>query len=82
VEYIVVPYYIIVKGPAMQIKEVFYTLQEAADLLGVDRNTVWRWIKKGKLHAQKAGGVVFIEKGVIEQIKATKQVKEKKCYVL
>lgn len=44
----------------------FYTLSEAAKRLKVERHTIWRWIKAGTLPAQKAGGVVFIEKRVVD----------------
>ena len=40
----------------MMIAEQFYTLQETADRLSVNRLTIWRWIKAQKLEAQKAGG--------------------------
>lgn len=50
------------------IAEHFYTLTEAAARLGVERHTVWRWIKAGKLSAQKVGGVVFIEKAAVETL--------------
>ncbi len=46
----------------------FYTLTQAAERLGVERHTVWRWIKAGKLDAQKVGGVVFIERQAVERM--------------
>ena len=55
-------------GVAAKITEHFYTMREAANRLGVERHTVWQWIKKGNLESQNAGGVVFIEKEVIEGI--------------
>ena len=53
----------------MQIGEMFYTLTEAAALLGVERHTIWRWIKDNKLSAQRAGGVVFIAKEAVENLR-------------
>lgn len=50
----------------IEIAEHFYTLTQAAARLGVERHTVWRWIKAGKLTAQKAGGVVFIEQAAVD----------------
>ena len=52
----------------MRIADHFYTLNEAAAELGVVRHTVWRWIKAGKLTAQKVGGVVLIEKNLVEHM--------------
>jgi excisionase family DNA binding protein len=51
---------------AFSIAEHFYTLTQAAERLGVERHTVWRWIKAGRFQVQKAGGVVFIERSAIE----------------
>ncbi len=53
----------------IQISNYFFTLTGAANELDVERHTVWRWIKVGKLEAQKAGGVVFIEKSAVEELK-------------
>ena len=35
----------------------FYTLNEAAEILSVTRRTVYNYVKAGKLHAGKAGGI-------------------------
>lgn len=50
------------------IVDTFYTLTEAAARLGVERHTIWRWIKARKLPAQKAGGGVFIEKRIVDAL--------------
>jgi excisionase family DNA binding protein len=52
----------------IEIAAHFYTLTQAAERLGVERHTIWRWIKAGKLEAQRAGGVVFIEKEAVERL--------------
>ena len=52
----------------MKILEYFYTESEAAKRLGINRITIWRWIKAEKLNAQRAGGVVFIPKEQIDSI--------------
>ncbi len=52
----------------IRIAQHFYTLAEAANRLGVERHTVWRWIKAGRMDSQKVGGVVFIEKGIVERL--------------
>lgn len=54
------------QGASMKITEEFATLQETANALGVERHTIWRWIKAGEIEAQRAGGVVFIERSVME----------------
>jgi len=54
----------------MNISATYCTLTEAATSLGVERHTIWRWIKIGKIKAQKAGGVVFIERTVVERLKS------------
>ena len=54
----------------MKITEAFYTLTEAAERLGVNRLTVRRWIKAGKIDVQRAGGVVFIDRSVVEKLKS------------
>ena len=41
----------------MLITDVFYTLSQAAAQLGVERHTLARWIRAGRLDAQRAGGV-------------------------
>ncbi len=57
----------------VNIAERFYTLTEAADRLEVNRLTIRRWIRSGKLEAQKVGGVVFIERELIEAMKTKRQ---------
>ena len=57
----------------MTITEQFYTLQETADRLGVNRITIWRWIKAQKLEAQTAGGVVFIDRHLVDDILVRRQ---------
>ena len=52
----------------VKIAEQFYTLAEAANWLGVERHTVWRWIKAGRMDSQKVGGVVFIERRVVDDL--------------
>ena len=53
----------------MKIADEYYTLTEAATRLGVNRLTIRRWLQAGKLEAQRAGGVVFIERAIVENLK-------------
>ena len=52
----------------MRILDYFCTERQAAELLGVNRITIWRWIKAGKLNIQWVGGVVFIPKEQIDSL--------------
>ena len=56
------------------IREQVYTITETAKLLGVNRVTIRRWIKAGKLHAENIGGVVLIPKWEVELLKTKKGV--------
>ena len=51
------------------IADHFYTQREAARRLSVNRHTIRNWVLAGKLPAQKAGAVVFIEKSVVEDLR-------------
>lgn len=58
----------------IKIAEVFYTLSEAAERLSVERHTVWRWIRAGRLEAQKVGGTVLIERAAVEALRVAGQL--------
>ena len=66
----------------MMIAEQFYTLQDTADRLGVSRNTIWRWVKADKLQAQKAGGVVFLDRRLVDTILEKATVTSARRYAL
>ncbi len=51
------------------IREYVYTIQEAAQVLGVNRETVSRWIKAGHLHGEAIGGMVLLPRWAIEMVK-------------
>jgi len=62
----------------MEISDWFYTEQQAADILQVNRLTIWRWIKARKLDAQSIGGskkrvVLLIPKWRIDLIRDKRQ---------
>ena len=50
----------------MRIMEHFATESEAANILGVNRNTIARWAKDGKLEIQRIGRIGLIPKWQIE----------------
>jgi len=53
----------------MKIAEFFYTEGQAAKELGVNRLTIWRWIKSGKFNIQRVGREVLIPKWEVDIIK-------------
>ena len=46
----------------MKIADYFYTEGQVAELLGVNRVTIWRWIKGGKFNVQHIGREALIPK--------------------
>ncbi len=59
----------------MKIMDYFYTAQQAAIVLGINRITIWRWTKIGKLTFQQVGREMLIPKWQIDLIKE-EQTKE------
>ncbi len=57
----------------MNILDFFYTEGQAAQALNVNRLTIWRWIKEGKLDIQRVGREVLIPKWEIELMKSNRQ---------
>ena len=57
----------------LSITDYFYTMTEAAELLNVNRLTINRWVKEGKLDAQRVGRVTFIEKEQADELKRQRQ---------
>ncbi len=53
----------------MQIMDYFVTESKAANILGVNRNTVARWARKGKLEVQHIGRIGLIPKWQIELLR-------------
>ena len=52
------------------IREYVYTLEETANFVGVNRSTVYRWLKAGRLPGEDIGGVVLIPRWAVEMVKA------------
>ncbi|MDP3793770.1 MAG: helix-turn-helix domain-containing protein [Candidatus Uhrbacteria bacterium] len=44
----------------MNATKKIFSIKEVADLLGVDRVTVYRWVKSGKVKAEMIGGAYVI----------------------
>ena len=53
----------------MEISEFFYTAAQATEVLGVNRTTIWRWIKSGRFAIQRVGREVLIPKWEIELVR-------------
>lgn len=51
----------------MALKDRYFTVAEAAKELGVTRQTISRWIKGGKIAADRVGRVALIEKKELHQ---------------
>ena len=60
------------------IREYVYTIQEAADVLGVNRETVRRWMVAGKLAGENIGGAVLLPRWAVEMIKQERQTRSQK----
>ena len=57
-------------GPFTELLSGFIPVTDAAKELGVNRSTLWRWIKLGKASTYRIGGAVLIERRVLEDLKA------------
>ena len=58
------------------LKKGFYTPQEVADMLGVCRHTIWRYIQAGKIKVVKLSERNFrIEKKELERFLKKKRTK-------
>ena len=51
----------------MVIKDLYFTVSEAAEELGVTRQTIYRWIADNNISTEKIGGVVLIEKSSVKE---------------
>jgi excisionase family DNA binding protein len=58
----------------MKIVDYFYTAQQATKVLGINRITIWRWMKSGKITFQQVGREVLIPKWEIDLIKTKRKV--------
>jgi len=57
----------------MKIVDFFYTEDQAAKEMNVNRITIWRWIKEGRFDIQRVGREVLIPKWEVELIKVKKK---------
>lgn len=59
----------------MELTDEYYTIQEVADKLKVAYLTVYRWVRAGKLKANKAGKQYRINKNNIQSFLKEKDEK-------
>jgi hypothetical protein len=45
-----------------------YSVTDAADAIGRDPATIWRWIKAGALRASRGGGSTMIKKAELDRL--------------
>lgn len=59
----------------MEILDYFYTEKQAAELLNVNRITIWRWIKEGRFNIQRVGREILIPKWEIDLVREKDVIK-------
>jgi len=59
----------------MAIKDMYYTVSEAAKELDTSRQTIYRWIANNKIPIEKIGGVVLVEKKAVDEYAADRFTK-------
>ncbi|MCI0441358.1 MAG: helix-turn-helix domain-containing protein [Chloroflexi bacterium] len=52
-----------------RVKAEYYTLGEAAQCLHVSSVTIWRWIKDGRLKAERIGREVLVQKNAVHALR-------------
>ena len=58
-----------------QLKSEYCTLGEAAQLLAVNPATIWRWIRLGKLDAERVGREVLLPRVAVQTMREAKHAK-------
>ena len=66
----------------MALKDKYLTIAQAAKELGVTRQTISRWIKKGHVPAEKVGRVVLISKDSLNKYQQFKLSEEAAEYIV
>ena len=57
------------------LKDMYYTIAEAAKEFSVSRQTIYRWVEDNKIPMEKIGGIILVEKKAIQEY-ATKKMYE------
>jgi excisionase family DNA binding protein len=58
----------------MSLKDTYVTVSEAAEKLGVTRQTIYRWVKRGLMDSEKIGRETLIKKKDLHKLRLTKVV--------
>ena len=64
-------------GGSAVIRKYVYTIQEAANVLSVNRETVRRWMLAGKLTGENIGGAVLLPKWAVEMLQEEREAGRK-----
>jgi len=59
----------------MQEREKMLTVKEVSEMLGVSRNTIYAWIKEGRIKALQFKRIIRIPEGEIKSFKNTSWTK-------
>ena len=59
------------------IRDYVFTIQETADVLSVNRETVSRWLKAGRLSGESIGGAVLIPRWAVEMLRDQRQAQRR-----
>jgi excisionase family DNA binding protein len=54
--------------PTAERGRIAYTVAEVADMLGKHPNTIYEWVQRGALPAEKLGGTIYIPKWALARL--------------
>jgi excisionase family DNA binding protein len=54
--------------PAGERGRIAYTVAEVAAMLGKHPNTIYEWVQRGALPAEKLGGTIYVPKWVLARL--------------
>ena len=54
--------------PAGQRGRIAYTVAEVAAMLGKHPNTIYEWVQRGALPAEKLGGTIYVPKWALARL--------------
>ena len=61
--------------------DIYVTKAQAAAILNVDSLTIWRWVKDGKLNAEKVGREVLIRREDLSTVTRSNRGRRAKCQI-
>jgi excisionase family DNA binding protein len=54
--------------PAREGSRIAYTVAEVASMLGKHPNTIYEWVQRGALPAEKLGGTIYVPKWALARL--------------